>query len=96
MDQAQLQSVIRSLLIAAGAAVAGTWLAPYFTASNMELAVAVIVPIAMAVWGHQSNTPIALAQKLVSNPRVSNDQAGRAIMSGYPERVQTLTTAVTK
>lgn len=92
MNTAQWQSIIRSLLTAAGAALAGTWLAQYFSASSIEALVAILVPLAMTVWGHQSNTPVALAQKLVADDYVNNAQAGDAIKTGHPELVKTQTT----
>lgn len=92
MSQAQLQSILRHLLTAAGAAVAGTWLAQFFTASDIELMIAVLVPVVMTWWGHQSNAPVALAQKLVANDYINNVQAGSAIAAGKPEEVKTMTT----
>ena len=89
MDQAQLQSVFRTLLVTIGAGLAGTWLAPYFTADTITMAASCAAIIAAGIWGHQSNTPVALAQKLVSNTAVDNIQAGQAIMAGKPETVRT-------
>jgi hypothetical protein len=84
-------SFIRHVLTGAGTLFAGTGMAGWFSDGNINLAVMVIgflVSAAATWWGNQSNKPVALAQKLVDNPEISNAQAAKAIAAGEPEKVE--------
>lgn len=87
LDQAQLMSLVQHLLTAAGAALAGTWLAQFITPGIIEVIAGVIVVGLATLWGNRSSTPEALAAKLVANPAIDNKVAAKAIETGQPEKV---------
>lgn len=84
-------SLARHALTAAGAALAGSALYPYlkflFEPGMVEIIAGLIVTVLATLWGNRSNAPVALAQKLVENPLINNQQAASAIAAGAPERV---------
>ena len=91
MNSAQIQGLIRQILTIIGTLAAGTSFAHYFDSTYVEAFVGVVGSIVVAVsviWSHKSNTAIASAQKLVSDPAVSNTQAASAIAAGKPEDVK--------
>lgn len=90
MDQAQITSALRHFLTSLGTAMAGTGVAGWFSDSNINIAVmivGIVVGLFGAIWGNRSSTPVALAQKLVSNPAIPNAVAANAIATGEPEKL---------
>jgi len=90
LDQAQITSLARHVLTSLGTALAGTGVAGWFTESYINIAVMIIGAIAAVVgtvWGNRSNTPQALARKLVDNSSIPNATIAKAIADAKPEKL---------